>query len=599
MEPISQPDTFLNYSEFIKLKDEISGIIKTCCGLSKKQRLEKLSKLLQFQNVFKVKGIQGITGLLKTRDTNTHIVYKVSVEIDRVIEHEYMVLNRLNTMRQMCPHFVGTLGMIPTYLSLTFIDNERKYDDCDCDECRLERGEELSDYSGSESGSESEYSGDDSDYSGSDSEDQEYPVKLFDEDPDFHPGNVLLLEYVNNISLYHISKYGDRNLIYSQVMCVLAAIKASQKWCKLTHYDLHSDNVLIRQCEPEALFVYIFDDYNLVVPTFGWYPVIIDMGSSFVDSSESNNLKTSINNYKYGLQSAFYDNLNDVHHFLCSLFSYLEEKSAEYDWIFTRIMWMFRWVPVFTTHGWKLLPFDIFDKTIKEIKNVCGDDYYTFTFLREWKVQCIEILNLSVNLPWKQLEQDSLTELSKMFPELKNPNLNDLLRVGITDYANMLDAMNNSEDFITERDLFFVVREIVETVHSTNSLEFTPQNIKKISGDIKTRCQLVVKTITSITDWSKVIRCIRTLSCLLSHIYYESVKDNISCINENYKKIESPTVLTFIKFFKQHLCVRYPINEQTPVYVWNIKDGTSKKLQPGCLSEGMTEKDVIEVALKH
>ncbi len=592
MEPITQPDTFLNLDEFNKLKDEISGIIKTCCGLSKKQRLEKLSKLLIFQNVFKVKGIQGITGLLKSRDSGTHIVYKVSVEIDRVIEHEYSVLNRLNTMRSMCPHFVGTLGIIPSYLSLTFIDNERKYDDCDCDDCRIERGEELSDFSGSES----EMSESESEMSGSDEEDEEYPVKLFDEDPDFHPGNILLLEYVNNVSLYHISKYGDRNLIYSQVMCVLAAIKAAQKWCKLTHYDLHSDNVLVRQCEPEAIFVYLFDDHDLVVPTFGWYPVIIDMGSSYVDSVSGSNLKTSINNYKYGLQSAFYDNLNDVHHFLCSLFSYLEQKNAEYDWIFTRIMWMFRWVPIFTSQGWKLLPFDIFEKTMSEIKRVCGEQYYDFNFFREWKVQCIETLNLCVSVPWKHVE--NLEEIAKMYPELKDADYDMLLRESFTEYSQMLEAMNASEDFISERDLFFVLREIVETVYTTNNLEFTPQNVKKISGDIKTRCQLVVKTITSKIDWTKAVRSIRTLGYIMSHMYYNSVSDNVTAVNENYKKIGSPNVWTFIKFFKQHLCVRYAIDENAPVYIWNIKDGKSKKLAPGCLTQGMTEKDVIQIAKK-
>jgi hypothetical protein len=184
-----------------------------------------------------------------------------------------------------------------------------------------------------------------------------------------------------------------------------------------------------------------------------------------------------------------------------------------------------------------------------------------------------------------------------MYPELESPTYDTLLQKSITEYAQMLDAMNETEDFISERDLFFVVREIVETVYGTMNLEFTPQNVKKISGDIKTRCQLVVKSITAKIDWSVVVRSIRTLSAVLSHLYYESVKDNVSAINENYRKIGTPTVWTFIKFFKQHLCVRYAINEQTPVYIWNIKEGSSKKLQPGCLTEGMTEKDVINVAL--
>jgi hypothetical protein len=41
---------------------------------------------------------------------------------------------------------------------------------------------------------------------------------------------------------------------------IISALQISQKHLNFTHYDLHVENILIRQCEPEAIFVYNIND---------------------------------------------------------------------------------------------------------------------------------------------------------------------------------------------------------------------------------------------------------------------------------------------------------------------------------------------------
>jgi hypothetical protein len=153
---------------------------------------------------------------------------------------------------------------------------------------------------------------------------------------------------------------------------IISALQISQKHINFTHYDLHVENILIRQCEPEAIFVYNINNNLYTVPTFGFYPVIIDMGSSYSVSVENNSMKTSVAHYNNGLQPTIYDPLNDLHHFLLSALNSIEYESNEFYFLSTRMMYFFRNIPILRKRGWKQLPNNIMKLTIVKIDEACS-----------------------------------------------------------------------------------------------------------------------------------------------------------------------------------------------------------------------------------
>ncbi len=65
---------------------------------------------------------------------------------------------------------------------------------------------------------------------------------------------------------------------------LMIAILIAQKKLSFIHNDLHFDNVLICKCLQRTFMLYVFE-YNSIcyalLPTYGYYPIIIDYGFSF------------------------------------------------------------------------------------------------------------------------------------------------------------------------------------------------------------------------------------------------------------------------------------------------------------------------------
>ncbi len=328
---LTDKDSFLCSKYFKVLEKEI----KKCFHFMNETNhppkvLSKLTSKFEYLATFPTKGVQGIVGLLLCNSINKYpVVFKIPVEIDKMIEHEHLILESLNTIRDFCPHFVGSLGMFKLPISRTYVYDQIEDDDDDDDDNSKNSRSQLSKRSQSSSEIEEEEE--------EEFEDDFGETNLFTIEDDYLPTNTLLLEYVSDISFADMCNKSVKNksLIVSQVLMILCAIKIAQLHVNFTHYDLHIDNILIRQCEPEAMFIYKINGSVINVPTFGFYPVIIDMGSSYSNALENNDMKSSIANYDNGLQPTIYDPLNDLHHFLISALYDIEYDSEEYYFLST------------------------------------------------------------------------------------------------------------------------------------------------------------------------------------------------------------------------------------------------------------------------
>ncbi len=93
--------------------------------------LRILNDTFEFTRIFSTKGVQGIVGFIKFLD-NT-MVFKMAIDINRSIEHEYQVLKTLGNLRSYLPHFIQAIGMIQMPITNKFINDPENTNPIDTD----------------------------------------------------------------------------------------------------------------------------------------------------------------------------------------------------------------------------------------------------------------------------------------------------------------------------------------------------------------------------------------------------------------------------------------------------------------------------------
>ena len=112
----------LNHNDFKHLAHKVTRSCKLARDNSHPNRkLEIMRNEFRFIKAFETNGVQGIVGLLEHRATGQQVIFKLSVEIDRSIEHENQITLDLNKLKEFCPNFVGNLGCVELPISRTFI----------------------------------------------------------------------------------------------------------------------------------------------------------------------------------------------------------------------------------------------------------------------------------------------------------------------------------------------------------------------------------------------------------------------------------------------------------------------------------------------
>lgn len=520
----TENSSFLNRDRFLNLQN----VIKECSSsltseTARKKIFKKFSQRLGFVKVFPVRGRQGITGILRLKSINENVVFKVALQLDHSIEHEDMVMKELNSLRPFCPHFVGNLGMIELPISNEFIS-------------------EPDDHS------------------------------LFKNSNDYFPSKVLLIEYVSPVSLYHLCKYlsNRKDVIISALSQIMLALDIAQTKLKFTSYDLHLENILIRQVEEDSLFLYKHRGEFWLIPTFGFYPVIIDLASSYVEASQGRPQHTSVDNYHRGLQPTVFDQLNDVHHLLISALAYLAPKEYAYDHLHTMFLHLFRHVPVMSTRGWKKLPHDLLKLVSDKIVHDCPKMSDNEMFL-EYGIEIIDLLNGLIILPWtEEGEKDFTGRFETLFGELQK----------IYD----IKTVESSSEFV------YIVRETVDLINKYRKLylEDAKTAIKQFSEEWKFRTKFIIKhekNVPKILNFDLLFTSALNVADRLSHNYYLHVQEHCASISDAYLKTSLHCPKDAVKIMLQNATPRFRISENCKIYVWNADEETGSVHFSSTLSE--------------
>lgn len=206
-------------------------------------------------------------------------IFKISQYTNHLAYHELISMQGLKKLSTYCPHFCKGFGIIKTEIEPRFRKNSNPFDIK-----------------------------------------SKYPIEK----------ELLLCEYIDkSYKFYNYIKSEKihENVLYSLVKQVLLAITLAQKEKQFTHYDLHSNNVMIKKCNKDLVFLYKLDDENqFCVPSLGYYSIIIDYGFSYISDMDNGPLFSSLCHTDVGFISDRFDWVADPKLFLVTVSDEIKEK---------------------------------------------------------------------------------------------------------------------------------------------------------------------------------------------------------------------------------------------------------------------------------
>lgn len=215
-------------------------------------------------------GKQGYVGILQhPHNKSLTCLYKISRVDDNLVDHEYRMLRALEPLAQYCPHFHRVYGKLP-------FDCNVHYEDA----CPL----------------------------------------TFSSKTKIVRREMLLMQHISHKYDFHEMIQDESikdDLIVTLVKQVLLCVHLMNEF-HFTHYDLHTENILIRNCNPNLFLLYLLnDETELLLPTFGYLPNVIDFGFAYADVSP-NPLTCTLVHTQEGFTSARFDPFADLKLFFIS-----------------------------------------------------------------------------------------------------------------------------------------------------------------------------------------------------------------------------------------------------------------------------------------
>ena len=313
---------------------------------------------LKFDKKFKKNGKQGVVGLMKDDDNNKY-VFKFSQYFDYLAKHEFIISQSLKEISSFCPNFCKPVGF-------TQKDVDAKY---------------------------------------------KKKTEPFNISKKRQPVNkdVLLLEYINTETKFYDFIQNDdipEKVLYSILKQILLAILVAQKQKKFTHYDLHSDNILIKKCSPDDCVLYVIDEeHKYLVHTNGFIPVIIDYGFSYIQDLENKPLWSSLAHTQVGFSSNTFDPYSDPKLLLVTVSDEIKEtRKTKNSKILRRIVKnMFYKLDIDWSSGWDTdKKYSITEYMLKNIDEL--EDKHESVVFSEFSHYALDLIQSLIILPLDKQE---------------------------------------------------------------------------------------------------------------------------------------------------------------------------------------------------
>lgn len=142
-------------------------------------------------------------------------------------------------------------------------------------------------------------------------------------------GPVLVMDYIAGRSLRQTIRRA-RAEVTAAIMCHLfASLASAHAAVGLTHYDLHTNNVVVRKCNRDILFLLRVGADFILVPSQGRIPVVIDYGFSHVEGLDGEFCDYSLSHTNLGVRPDLCNPLFDIAHISSDALAFVGTETPE------------------------------------------------------------------------------------------------------------------------------------------------------------------------------------------------------------------------------------------------------------------------------
>ena len=480
-----------------------------------KDSYDELPEFLEFHSSFYQTGKQGILGLLKNKYSKDKYVYKMSQYLNFLVDQEFSVMEGLNQIRNYCPHFCKAYGKFKTRVNLKYRQevNPFEYDD--------------NNYINTE---------------------------------------VLIMENIDNSrKLYRYIKNDNVNpeIIMSLVKQTLMSNIIAGEHLKFSHYDIHSNNVLVKKCKPNSAFFYILDENRTyLVPTYGYYPVVIDFGFSFNKNCEEKPLHGTLAHTNIGFISSNYDQHSDAKLFLTSVSHEMKKyKKSEISETFrSLIKTIYGKCNIDLECGW-----DNREDTLSisdEILRKVNSQFKRSKFFRNQGHHIIDVMQTLIDLPiYKRRTDDDISDLAGILIS----EFYKIEREISSDFYNMYIIKKMVESTINNREIY-----MDKTTREEAILNFR--------NDILSTIDSVVHFCNPKINWEKLLCCLLCMSKCMENICHDKLKKLLSLKKSDYNNMKLKNTTEIYEAIEANIPSHFFYDKETIIYVWDCVQQKSYKM---------------------
>lgn len=326
-----------------------------------------ITEWTDFYSNFKRRGKQGLVGIINEKShLDKKYVFKLSQYINFLVNHEFEILDGLDKL-SFCPNFCRVYGKLNSSVEPTVKNSGNPFDIK-----------------------------------------SKFPIKK----------DILLYEYINGKGLYdyikRVDKYDDI-ILYQLIKQVLLTISLAQRAIKFTHYDLHSQNIMVNKCDKNIVFLYVLDNENqFCIPSYGYHPVLIDFGFSYSSNLEDKPLWNSLIHTHVGFISNRFDRFSDAKLFLSTISNEMcrYRKSKNSKKLRNIAKNIFSEINVDMYSGWDKCKDIGAAEYITKILESENDNSNLFT---DYDHYCIDILQSLIILPLERQKYKSIKKIYGAF----------------------------------------------------------------------------------------------------------------------------------------------------------------------------------------
>jgi hypothetical protein len=467
-----------------------------------------LPEYLSFHSSFPRNGKQGVLGLLENDKTGRKYVYKMSQNLNYLVHQEHSVMEGMNSIREYCPHFCKTVGMFKTSVSENFkkTDNPFEVSNDDGDEARV-------------------------------------------------ISEVLLMEVVEGRKFYRYIKNSHitPEICMSIVKQTLLATLIASEALRFTHYDLHSNNILIKKCPINSVFLYILDENRTyLVPTYGYYPIIIDFGFSFNKNCEGKPMFGPLAHTDIGFIPSTYDQHSDSKLFLTSVSHEMEKyKDCEVSQKFrSLVVNVYKNCDIDLECGWDDTEgTSISDQLLKKMKG----QFKRSKFFSKHGHHVVDMLQSLVILPLKHRETSD--------------NVEDLTGCIITELAKI------EREITSEFYIMYIVKNIIEfaRIYRKDYLDKNTRDdaVSYFKQDSLGCIDSVVAFCNPKINWEKLLCSLLCLSKCIENFCFEKLRKLMSYKKADYNHMKLKNTTEIYESIEANIPSHFFFDKDTSIYVWD------------------------------